>query len=314
MYTPSVRCVLCAGMLAFFSATGTAQLSENMAPRPTVGGRHFFSDLGGMIDRVPQYLANRLPNFDPSGTVRLYVRPRASDFFRRGYIRVPVGAKIKFAEHWQGNVELQSYFANGGTSYGRGISNVVVGSQYSEVLPAFGDGLSIGFNYRTPSNYAPKDFTDGYRHFQPYIAAIHPVVSSWNLLGYTSLGASFLERTKLPANFGRNQLHSNSLALTSGVVRHWGRVHASLDTRVATTLLMSDEAHHNFTVRTGVELPLRRNPEARTQIMLNLGARSIWGPGGRQTTTNSSVRVELKFDGESKPSSTRTAQVSPMLW
>jgi hypothetical protein len=165
------------------------------------------------------------------------------------------------------------------------------------VLPQLADGgFSVGLDYRTPFNHAPKNFSDGYRHVQPYVSITHSLSPRFGLVGYGNLAANFLEHTALPSNFGRNQLHANSLAVIGGVARSWRYFTASITARLASTALTSDEGRQNFQLRPEIGFPLRRDPEARTQILITLGGRVMWGPDGRQTNTSGGVRVNIHLD------------------
>ena len=166
------------------------------------------------------------------------------------------------------------------------------------MLPAFNDGagFSVGLNYRTPLGTPPLEFSDGYRHLQSYVAATRRIVPKWKLLGYASIGANFLSRSDLPSNFGRNQLHANTLAVTTGLAREWPRLHLSLTARLATTALMSNEGRQNFALRPEIAFPLRRNLDARTQILFAVSSHVIWGPGGRESGTSTSLRFSFKLD------------------
>jgi hypothetical protein len=259
-----------------------------------------FSDLA---DTLPQYLANRLPVFDRVGNVRFYVRPRLDSLFHSGYTRTPVGAKWQASKRFELFVEAQTYFSHGSdtAASGAGLSGMNFGAKYEHFLPQFNNGgFSLGLNYRTPFNHSPISFTDSYRHLNPYIAATRMLVPSWELLGYGSFGAGFLEHTRLPSNFGKNQLHSNTLALLAGVAREWGRFNVSFTARIASTEFVSDEGRQNLTLRPEVVIPLRRSPNAKTQIFITLGARAIWGPDGFESGTSTGLRVEFKVNRNKK--------------
>ncbi len=251
-----------------------------------------------IIDRLPAFLADRLPLLDPNGRVEVSVRPRLGDLFHKGYFRVPVGARWQVTDYFEMTTELSNYFSQGDAgSEGSGISGMSIGGKFEHVLPSLNeDGFSVGLDYRTPFRHSPLVFTDGYRHVQPYIAATRRIFPKYRLLGYANLAANFFQHTNLPSNFGRNELHANSLALVTGVARDWNRFHISLTARLASTELTSDEGRQNFQLRPEIAFPIRFNLKARTQIYLTLGGRVIWGPDGRQTNTNGGVRVDFHLD------------------
>jgi hypothetical protein len=268
--------------------------------------------LGRLADALPVYLANRLPLFFPTGAVRVYARPHFNDLIHPGYSRVPVGARVKISDQVECNAELTPYFAHGGEASGAGLSELNLGAKYEQQVTSLNDSsVSFGANYRTPFNGSPKEFTDGYRHFQPFIGATHPLVPAWEVMGYGSVGANFLEHTSFASNFGRNQLHANSLSVSAGALRAWGRWRVSLTARLASTALMSDENRQNFSLRPEVIVPLRKNPAARTQIFLTLGARAIWGPDGFESGTSTSLRVQFKLDRERVRKKSELAELAP---
>jgi hypothetical protein len=272
--------------------------ADFVAPVAADGPATSTATRGPLIDELPSFLADRLPIFSPDGSVQVSVRPHLGDFFHRGFVRVPVGARWQVTDHFQLTSELDSYFSHGSRGANdSGLSGTTVGAKCEHLLPEINDGgVSVGVDYRMPFRHSPMVFTDGYRHLQPYIAATRLVVPAWGLLGYGNLAANFFEHTNLPSNLGRNQLHANSLALATGLAKDWSRFHVSLTARLASTEFMSDEGRQNFQLRPEVAFPIRRNLNARTQIYLTLGGRVMWGPDGRQTNTNGGVRVDFRLD------------------
>ncbi len=249
-----------------------------------------------MIDRLPQALSDRLPGFDPDGAVRVYAQPHFSDLFHAGYVTVPFGVRWKITDHIELDAEARSYFAYGsGPETGDGISNLTTGVKTEHLLPPIAGGdLSAGVDFRTPLGQPPLIFTDGYRHLQPYLATTRSLVPRWRLLGYASLGADLRSHADLPSNFGRNQLHSNTLAFTTGLAREWLRLHVSLTGRIATTELISRSGRQNFTLLPEVAVPLRRSFTAPTQIYFVVGNRTLWGPDGRISTVSTSLRFSFQ--------------------
>ena len=254
-------------------------------------------NLAEFIAQLPDVLADRLPGFDPSGAVRLYVRPHFGDLLHRDYVRVPFGARAKLTENLKGSAELQSYFTHGlSDTAGYGLSGLQLGTKCEHVLSALGHGgISVGASFQTPLSRPPADLTDGHRHLQPYVAATRPLVPAWRVLGYASVSADFLNRTALPAHFGRNQLHANSVTFTAGAAREFARVHFSLTGSVATSALTSNEHTQVYSLRPEIVLPWRPNPHSPGQLLFTLGARAIHGPDGSEFGTSGSVRLEFQL-------------------
>lgn len=284
------------------SLPATALPAAEPPPAGTNAGVFSRWNLPDFVDQLPDFAGARLPGFEPSGAVRLYVRPHFGDFIHRDYVRVPFGARAKVSEHLECRAELQSYFTHGlGDAAGYGLSGLRLGAKCEHVLPALNDGgLSAGVDYVTPLSRPPMDLTDGHRHLQPYVAATHPIVRAWRLLGYASLGGDFLARTALRANFGRNQLHANALTFSAGAAREWPRFHASLTASVASSALTSDEGRQVYSLRPEIVVPWRLRPDARAHVLFTLGARAVHGPDGNEFGLSGSVRVELVLGRRAK--------------
>lgn len=281
---------------AMGSVLSAADATVAPGPAPTAPSSRW--NLAEFIDSLPDLLSERLPGFDPDGVVRLYVRPHFGDFLHRDYLRVPFGAKVRVAENIESSGELQTYFTHGlGDSAGYGISGLRLGTKCDHAFPSINDGagLSVGFTYETPLSRPPIDLTDGHRHFQPYVSGTRPLVPEWKLLGFASVGADLLDRTALPAHFGRNQLHSNSLIFVAGAAREWSRFRASLTTSVTTASLISDEGKNVYAIRPEVVFPWKTKALSRTRFLFTVGARSVWGPDGHELGLSSSMRVEFLF-------------------
>lgn len=275
-----------------------ASASSAAEPAPAAKPAGTGWNLAEFIDGLPDLLSERLPGFDRSGVLRLYVRPHFGDLLHRDYLRVPFGVRAKVSENVESSAELQTYFTHGiSDPAGYGLSGLRLGTKCEHVLPSLNDGagLSVGFNYQTPLSRPPQDLTDGHRHFQPYVALTRPLVPDWKLLGYASVGADLLDRTRMPAHWGRNQLHSNSLIVVAGAAREFRRFRASLTGTFTTSSLISDENKNVYALRPEVVVPWKMKADARTQILFTLGGRSIWGPDGHELGVSSSMRVEFLF-------------------
>jgi hypothetical protein len=218
---------------------------------------------------------------------------------------VPLGARTKITKNFEASGELQTYFTHGiSDAAGYGLSGLRLGAKSEHVLPSLNDGagFSLGLNFQTPLSRPPQDLTDGHRHTQPYVAATRPLIPDWKLLGFASVGADLLDRTPMPAHFGRNQLHANSLIFVAGAAREWPRFRASLTATLTTSSLLSDENKNVYALRPEIVVPWKVRPAAHTQILLTLGGRTLWGPDGHELGLSSSVRIEflLRRDRGSK--------------
>lgn len=250
-------------------------------------------------------LLDRLPNMSPFGKLsemtgiptKIYVRPHLGDFFHRDYIRIPVGVKAKLTDEIEIHGELESYLTHGfGDNAGNGLSRGRVGEKYEKVMTILHPiGWSTGVDFDTPLSRPPMELTDGHRHLLPYFAASEMLVPSYNLVGYASLTGDFLSHSALPANFGRNQLHGNSITFSSGITRDYKRFRVALTGTWATTSLLSDENKNVFSLRPDILIPLTKTigPSGRTHLLLIVGGRAVNGPDGTELGVSGSLRVEF---------------------
>lgn len=257
-------------------------------------------NLVDFIDGLPDRISDRLPGFDPDASIRFYARPHLGDFIHRDYLRTPIGAKLRVDENIESSAEVETYFTHGlKDSAGYGVSMLRLGTKCDHAFQAMNDGagLSLGFNYQTPLSRPPVDLTDGYRHFQPYVSVTRSLafLPEWDLLGFATLSADLIEHTENRPNFGENQLHSNSLMLSFGAAREFARFRGSLTFGFNTNSLITDENKHVYSIRPEVVIPWKMRRDAKTQIFVTLGARSVWGPDGNDLGVNSSVRFEFLF-------------------
>jgi len=254
-------------------------------------------NLPEFIERLPDFLSERLPDYESTGALRLYIRPHFGDFVHRDYVRVPVGVREKVSENIEVSTELESYFTSGlKEAAGYGFDRLQLGAKCEHILPNFdNDGLSVGINYQTPLSRPPMDLTDGHRHFRPYVAATNPLVPSWKILGYATITGDFLQRTALPENWGRNELHEDSLTFSAGVAKEWPRFHGSITASVTTSELVSNEHQQVYALRPEIVVPWKSRPSSKSQILFTLGARAIHGPDGNEFGASGSVRIEFNL-------------------
>jgi hypothetical protein len=217
-----------------------------------------------------------------------------------------VGARAQVTEHVELSTELESYFTHGlKDSAGYGLSRFRLGGKYEEIMrPLHRLGWSTGADFETPLGRPPMELTDGHRHLLPYLAFSEVLVPDSNLVGYAGFSADFLSHSPLPANFGHNQLHSNSTTMGAGLTRDWKRFRVALTGTWSTTALLSDEHHNLFALRPDLLIPLTRKPgpNSRTHLLLIVGGRAVHGPDGTELGVTSSVRIEFAVTpGRSTP-------------
>ncbi len=279
------------GLLALGLAVAFAVQAQPDSPASSASGW----DLGDLMDHLPDFKNLGLPGFTPGGAVSIYARPHVGDFVRRDYLRLPVGARVRVSEHTEFTTELESYFTHGlGDGAGYGLSRLRVGAKHEFVVNAWpGTAWSVGLDFAAPLSRPPVELSDGYRHTLPYLSISRALVPEWHLVGYAGCGADLLARTDLPAHFGRNQLHANSLTFGAGLTREWPRFRAALTATAATSELISNEGRQVFALRPDVLIPLTRFNGKHTQLLLTVGGHAITGPDGREFGVTSSLRVEF---------------------
>lgn len=254
-------------------------------------------DITDLIDHLPNFSAMGLPGTGPESPYRFYARPHFGDLFRRDYLRLPLGVRAKAGEHLEFNAEIEGYFTHGlRGSAGYGLSRLRIGAKHDQIMSRLHfAGWSAGLDFETPLSRPPLELSDGHRHLLPYVAYTRTLVPEWRLVGYTGMGADLLSHTALSPNFGRNELHSNSVNVAAGVTRDWTRFRVALTTTLGTTALLSDEHHQVVAIRPDILIPLSRHPgpNDRTHLLLTIGGRSVWGPEGHELGVSSSLRIEF---------------------
>lgn len=252
-------------------------------------------DLSDLLDHLPDFRNLGLPGFRPGGPVKIYARPHLGDFLHRDYVRLPVGVRLRARDQTELNAEIESYFTHGmGDSAGYGLSRLRVGGKQEREFDMWpGTAWSLGLDFTTPLSRPPRELSDGHRHTLPYVSVSRSLVPKWNLVGYTGVGADLLAHTALPANFGRNELHANSLTFGAGVTRQWPKFQGALTLTMATSSLISNEGRQVFGLRPDVLIPLTRLSGQHAKLLLTVGGRAITGPDGREFGISSSLRVEF---------------------
>jgi len=284
--------------LAFLAPIGRAQNGPDRADE--------LSTLGDLLDRIPNLAPFALPGFLPKDMFRIYSSPRFGDLVKKDYMRIPVGVRMTVRPDVIAYAEVEGYFTHGlGDGAGYGFDRLRTGAKY-EPVPAPGTtkgvAWSSGFDFVTPLSRPPSELSDGYQHFSPYFAKSLLLIPDAKVIGFGSVGIDLLNHTALQSNFGENQLHSNSLTASAGVVRDWKLFRGTLTFTYGTTALISNEHHQVFAIRPAVAFPLNRFSGKRTRLLVALGAYSVWGPDGNELGINSSVRVDFFYaPGSRKP-------------
>jgi hypothetical protein len=261
------------------------------------------SSLGELLDRIPDFSGLNLPSFLPKGVFQVYSSPHFGDLVHRPYLRVPVGLRAKVSSQFEAHAEVEGYFSHGlRHAKGNGFDAFSTGFKFEPAGPsAAGTAMSTGVDFTTPVSRPPVELSDGHRHTVPYIAMSQVLAPDSHLLGYGSIGADFLDHTALPANFGRNELHSNSVVMSAGVAREWPKFRATLTATFGTAALISDEHRQVYGLRPALVVPLTRFQGRHTRLTATIGGWSVWGPDGHELGVSTSMRVEFLYrPGETK--------------
>ncbi len=257
------------------------------------------SNLGELLDRLPDFSRFGLSNFMPHDIFQFYSSPHFGDLVHKDYMRVPLGLRAKIDTDYQAHVEVEGYFTHGlAGSAGYGFDRLNTGVKYEtpKISPTSPDlSWSTGVDFITPLSRPPRDLSDGYQHTVPYVAVSKLLMPDYDLMGYSTLGIDLLNSTNLPANFGRNQLHSNSSTISGGLARDWKKFQTLLTASYSSTALFSNESHQVFGLRPAIVFPLTRWQGRHTRLTATVGGWSIWGPDGHELGASGSVRVEFNY-------------------
>lgn len=289
-----------AGLVLGLGLTITVASAQSTVPSQATS----LSNLGELLDRLPNLSGLGLPGFLPKDVFRIYSSPHFGDLIHKDYMRVPVGIRAKISPDIQAYGELEGYFTHGlAGSAGYGLDRLKAGFRDDVVKAPPGSmdvNWSTGVDFVTPLSRPPMELTDGHRHTVPFVGASMLIAPDWALTGYSTIGVDLLNHTALPANFGRNQLHSNSLTFSTGLTRAWPKFSTLITASYSSTDLLSDEHHQVFGLRPAVVFPLTRWQGRHTRLTATVGGWSIWGPDGHELGASGSVRVEFGYKASDK--------------
>ena len=113
-----------------------------------------------------------LPSFFREGNYRLRLNPKFGDFFEDDYVRFPIGLEYSFSNHFEGIVDVGTYFPNpfnGGGGWGT--YNLRLGGKYSWWSVADSEyNVSVGFKSDMPWSNPPLEVTDGWARHEPFVS------------------------------------------------------------------------------------------------------------------------------------------------
>jgi len=293
------RVVRLSALVFLLSQALSAQTDPDTGPAPASGATPTEeTGLLRFISRMPELIDQSLPMLQPGGAYWVYARPRFGNPFHGGFFRLDLGGWLKVTDHWSLNAGTQSYVwrdVNDRNATRAGFYGATSGVKYETTLssPA-GSAMSFGLNYSTPVSQPPIVLTDGYRHLDPFFGYSRPLDPKTRLVGFVTFGADFLNRSSLPANFGVNELHSNSLGFSIGASRPWKHFSASLTLNGASTALLGRGGRQVFGLTPQVYIPLFPHRIRFARITLVLSGKAIDGPDGRQFGSGASIHWDLR--------------------
>jgi len=282
----------------FFAAEaqGDSPATPTAAAQPATGFLAF-------MDRLPELVNTDLPFFAPRGAYWFYVRPNIGDPFKGKYFRLDAGGWVKVTKSIDFNMGARSYVWRDTNENDRtrwGFYGANTGVKYDRSLAGpIGTAMSTGVNFFTPIGRPPLSLTDGYRHTNPFFTYTRPLSVRLHVVGFASLGADLLAHTSLPGNFGKNQLHSNSLNGAAGVTREFKYFTVSTTLNGATTALISKHALQVFSINPEIIVPAEnvfpiltaKLPHWHFNVHFSAHART--GPDGRQYGAGASLSVNI---------------------
>lgn len=251
--------------------------------------------LANLIDNLPELPDLGLPNFDRSGDVRLYLRPRFGDLRDEDYFRMLVGARVKVSDRLETSYEVGTYVTNGlRDDAGNGLYQVRVGAKYEWAVSPDA-GWSAGFDWVTPVSRPPLNITDGLRHTMPYLTYTRTLSPRHALVGFATVGLDLIDHTNLPEYLAENQLRANNMIVTLGVARDWRRMHVVLRVFDANTAPLTGRSENVFGIRPSIGVPILRRSDGTPRATVTFETRAVWGPDGFETGLNTRVRFDLRY-------------------
>ena len=242
-----------------------------------------------------------LPQFDPPGTFRLHLNPHFGDLVHKRYLGVSSGIEWAYTDFLQFRADADAFGTHG---FRRGPAHFGVGELHLGGKYLFQELLrpdyeaSVGLNMDLPVGHPPLDFTDGHNHFSPFFILQHHSDRNPHLTTFVGTSLDFVSNAEVSGAFGRNQPHENSIALNGGAVYDMGQLKWTLQTSYQTTAIIGG-AHpdHFITIRPGLlwYVPKRYTFNGKTQWIVGVGARAVWGPDGNEFGTSSRIQADVTF-------------------
>jgi hypothetical protein len=288
--------VLIAQAWLFLPASAQEAAPAAAAEQPAANNNHAPRSL---LSRIQGLFDIDLPQLDPPGTFHLQFNPRSGDLFHRAYLRVPTGVRWAVNDSLELSTEADAYVTHGFRgSAGYGIGEIQAGVRYvSPALLSPEFRTSLGFNVARPVGSPPIDMTDGLNHYTPSIVVERQSRTYPRLSAFGGYSLDFVTCSTVHGIIGENTPHDDSMAFTGGVIYDMGQIKWTLQSTYTTTAVLSSPTVHIFSVQPSFLwfVPKRYTFHSKTQWILGLGVRSVWGPDGFRFSSNSRVRADITF-------------------
>lgn len=273
----------------------TLALGESATPtrQPEPENPEEFSRVRGLFDVD---LPKTVEKFRP----KLIVHPHFGDFLHRGYLRLPVGARVGVNDHTEINAEVESYLTHGlkGRGPGYGIDLLSLGAKYQWQRWLRPDvDASTGFNASFPVGRPPLDLTDGHTHFSPYVTFSRRWPEYPRLTPFVSLGTNLMWKSSVPGSFIRNQPHSDTVGGSAGAMYDRDILKYTVVFSYWTTALIGRGDHHFVSLNPSVlwQLPRSLTFYSDGRWIFGIGLKATLGPDGTEFGTSAKLRGEFRF-------------------
>jgi hypothetical protein len=242
-----------------------------------------------------------LPNTENKYTLRVTLRPHVGDLVRKDTVRLPIGFRYGLSERLEGRIEFESYFSHGlgDVAFGEqvGFSEIRLATKYHwKTFPWPGWDAAVGFEYLRPVSHPPRELTDGYEHYVPYITFAHQMESVPGLRIFWGLSSDIVSSTSIPPLRMWNDPGADNQKLNAGFLWDRGRLAYTFEAGYATTRFNDSDDRDLITLRPGViwQIPRKYTFEVGGQWQIGLGMRTVIGPDS--TDVGAQARVKVDFD------------------
>ena len=213
-------------------------------------------------------------------------------------------------DHVEFTATVEPYFQNGlrSGSSGDGIGDVEFGGKYAfhEWLKPDYDA-SVGVNVRLPVGHPPRDLTDGYNQYAPYLVISHKSRTTAGLTWFVSPVLDVMEKSKVAGSFRKDDPHSSSLLFGTGFVLDRFPYHYTLETGWQTTSLVGRDNKQFFFIKPGFawDLPRWLTFDSHGRWLFGFSVKFTEGPDGLRVDTGGKIRGEFSisrwFRSDPKP-------------